>query len=268
MDITRISLEGLVNTRDMGGFPTVDGRSVKKCRLIRSGELSAATPEDCHILTKEYGMKTIIDFRTGLERSQRPSPVLEGVENIHIPIIGEKEMGMTREEGSEEEASRSLLTMLKDRGITPEEYMSSLYVDLMKRQDCRKQYAKFFQCLLEQEEGAVLWHCSAGKDRAGMGAALVLEALGVPREMILQDYLMVNEFRKDIIEQELDKVRKHVHKEEIVESMKVMFTVSRRFFEAAFQVIEDTYDSVDTFFKEELSLDAAKRERLRELYLE
>ena len=104
-EIQRIELEGLVNTRDLGGFETVDGRKIRPGRLIRSGELYDATSEDIKKLTQQYHLKTIVDFRTETERAGRPDPDIEGVRYIFNPILNEETMGITREKENDKKDS-------------------------------------------------------------------------------------------------------------------------------------------------------------------
>ena len=91
-----------------------------------------------------------------------------------------------------------------------EEYMAGLYRNLVMDPFSRQQYRKFFGILLDQKEGAVLWHCSAGKDRVGVGTALLLSALGVPRETILADYMMVNTFTAEVVESRLEELNERL----------------------------------------------------------
>ncbi len=76
-------LQGVPNFRDLGGLETADGRKIKPHKLLRGGHLAQLTPGDRQLLTETYDLKTVIDLRTGKERSQKPDQALPGVENIH-----------------------------------------------------------------------------------------------------------------------------------------------------------------------------------------
>ena len=93
----RIKLEGKRNIRDLGGYRTADGRRIRPNRLIRSENLSGLTENDIRILTREYELRTIVDFRTLAEAMEKPDPVMEGVNYIHNPVLSEAQMGMTHE---------------------------------------------------------------------------------------------------------------------------------------------------------------------------
>ena len=93
----RYLLRGAPNARDLGGLPTMDGRKVRTGLLLRSGELAGITDADAHTLS-QYPLRTVIDFRTDLEREQKPDRVLAGVRYIHCPIVQQAAAGLTREE--------------------------------------------------------------------------------------------------------------------------------------------------------------------------
>ena len=79
-------LRGAPNARDLGGLPTMDGRTIRPGLLLRSGELAGITEPDAQTLT-EYPLRTVVDFRTDLEREQKPDRVLPGVQYVHCPIV-------------------------------------------------------------------------------------------------------------------------------------------------------------------------------------
>lgn len=97
MDIQRIPLAGCKNTRDFGGFPTKDGRHIKPHRLLRSCELYVTTENDRKELMQTYDLKKVLDFRTAKEREEHPDPEMPGVINLHMPVLDEKALGVTRE---------------------------------------------------------------------------------------------------------------------------------------------------------------------------
>ena len=108
-NITKIQLEGLYNTRDLGYFKSLDGRKIRSHKLIRSGELYNLSDNDKKILLDEYNLKTIIDFRTKTERDEKPDPVLEKVNVVINPILEEKTLGITKENNSQTDSNSKLL---------------------------------------------------------------------------------------------------------------------------------------------------------------
>lgn len=274
-EVVRIPLEGLCNTRDLGGYRTVDGRRIKPHRLIRSGALLDGTKEDLQTLLTEYELKTVVDFRTGEERRQKPDPILPGVEYVENAILEEEAMGITREnENSSDQNAvvKKVIDTIGTNDSTPLEYMKTMYINLIKAPFSRARYRNFFEVLLKQEEGAVLWHCTAGKDRAGVGTILLLSALGVPREQIIADYMKVNEFAKkeiDLLMEELaaGKGKGNLGQEQ-ADAVRLLFTVDEAYAASVFEVMERECGSVEAFLEQEMGLSAEKRERLKRLYLE
>ena len=86
-------LRGAPNARDLGGLPTMDGRTIRPGLLLRSGELAGITEPDAQALTK-YPLRTVVDFRTDLEREQKPDRVLPGVQYVHCPIVQQAAAGL------------------------------------------------------------------------------------------------------------------------------------------------------------------------------
>ncbi len=275
-DAVRIPLRNLYNTRDLGGYLSTDGRRIKPHRLIRSGALFEASAEDLELLKFGYGLKTVVDFRTSAEKDMKPNPVLLGISYVENPILEGEALGITRE-GEEKidgnELVKKVVSAVHASGNTPVTYMNNLYKKLISNPFSRTQYRKFFDILLSQEEGAVLWHCTAGKDRAGVGTILLLSALSVSREQIIADYLKVNEFNRQKADSLMDSLRGEAdisaeEKREKQEAVRLLFMVDRSYAEAVFEAMEQQSGSVDIFLEKEMGLTEEKRQQLKQKYLE
>ena len=264
----RIPLERLYNTRDLGGIEASDGRLIRPHRLIRSGQLSGMTKNDAKVLVEEYKLKTVVDFRTEREKEESPDPVPEGVDYLEIPILDELSVGITRDRESEKRMLK-LLAQKLDSGVdAAAEYMQELYRSMVQKEYCRRQYRRVFDVLLRQEEGAVLWHCSAGKDRVGVGTAYLLWALGVPDETVYADYRKVNELTGEVVDRELSRIRTKIPDERLLECLRSLMQVQDSYLRSVQDEIEKDYGSVDAFLKQEMGLEENARMRLREKYLE
>ena len=266
-----IILEGAPNARDLGGIETADGRKVRHNRLIRSGNLHFITDADVEYL-KAAKLKKIVDFRTTQERIEKPDREIEGAESIVCPIMPDKVVGITREtpKTEEEEALRTIAMAkyLIEKYPDGREKMKSLYPIFVSLDHAIEHYAEFFRILLDTEEGTVLFHCTMGKDRAGTAAALVLYALGVPRERILQDYLITAERCAPGTKKLLENCRRYTDDEAVLKYIYILDTVEEYFLNAVFETAEELYGSMDNFLRDKLGLDDEKLQRLRELYLE
>ena len=177
-------------------------------------------------------------------------------------------MGLTQEQDRNRQFETQLLERLSATQGAAEEYMASLYRMVASSPFSRQQYARFLQLLLQQEKGAVLWHCSAGKDRVGVGTALVLAALGVSRKTVMEDYLATARFTAPQTQEALRKLRKGGGSEQALQSLQVLMGVREQYLSAVFAVWEQEFGSMDGFFEAEMGLGAPERERLGQLYLE
>lgn len=265
----KILLQGTQNTRDLGGYKTQGGKTVAYRRLIRSGELLSLTEQDKHILFEDYKVKTIIDFRTGLERAKKPDPQYPGVENIFNPILSEEIVGIsTGEDSKAQDPLESFFNHAAGLRDNPRPYIDQLYRDLIHNSFAADHYRAFFDHLLDRGAlGAVLWHCSAGKDRAGFGTALLLTALGVDRKTVIADYVKTNECMKEEIDAITALALQRTGDEQTARAVRILDSVSGEYLEAAFAEIEDTYITVDAYLETALGLSQEKRLRLKEMYL-
>lgn len=267
----RILLQGISNTRDLGGCKTVDGRRIIAHRLIRSGTLAKTTLEDRRILTEDYGVRVVVDFRTDLEKSMEPDPELAGVHFIHNPILTEELAGITRgQESDDRKSGSSLLGFLehaKNLGANPDQYVKQLYENLVTEHSASHQYGKFFEILLSGYEGAILWHCSAGKDRVGIGTALLLSALGVDRETIILDFVKTNDYLKEETDQLVKEASVYCDEEEFLNAVRMLNGVNAQYLFQAFQAIEAEYQTVDCYLEKKLGLTKEKKELLQNRYL-
>lgn len=263
----RINLSGISNTRDLGGYETLDGRRLKRRRLLRSGALGNASKEDLRLLKETYQLKTIVDFRTEAETKENPDPEIEGVAYIHNPILKDEQMGITRK-GEKTQLLDLMLKSAKDMCEKKGNFIEELYPSFITNDYSRSQYRKFFEILLNQKEGAVLWHCSAGKDRVGTGTALVLAALGVSRKDIIKDYLLTNQYLQKETERLMELAAAKVNDSRMLEQIRILNGVNASYIQGVFDTIGRQYQSMDYFLKQEMGLDEDKRTRLQQMYLE
>ena len=166
------------NIRDLGGMSTADGRRILPRRLIRSAHLGSASEDDLQFLRKEGGLAAVLDLRTNQERLEKPDHA-DGFTCFAIPVIDDLRAGITHEKGVEEKEFPD---------------MAFLYRLMVTRPETQAGFARALHQIFtwDYSQGAILWHCTEGKDRCGMTAALVLEALGVDRDSIMRDYLETN----------------------------------------------------------------------------
>ena len=264
-------LKGAPNARDLGGIVTADGRVLKHDRLIRSGALWNIDNDDVTYLMNA-GLRTVIDFRTLPERQQRPDRVIPGVSYIPCPMLERETDGITRDKAfTEDDDALQSIAMAKrimQLGTDGMEQMKSLYPILVTLPHSVEHYRMFFEHLLRQEEGALLYHCSMGKDRVGVGTALILSALGVPRETIVSDYMITAVRCAPGTERLIGCCRRFTDDEDILTFIRCLDQVREDFIGAALDTVDSVYGSMSAFLSGPLGLDDGKLKKLRKLYLE
>ena len=258
---TLLSFENLRNTRDLGGMKTRDGQYIRPGMLFRSGYLSELTPADIDRLSGLAGV--IVDLRSDGERAEKPDTEIPGAEVIHLPVIGRLTAGITREEQSDRDAIQNLLLKPDEA----KEYMCRMYRAFAVGQAV-EQYQAFLQILL-REERPVLWHCTAGKDRAGIAAVLTEEILDIPREVIFADYLATNQYLAGDIRFLTEFIKEKTHADSSLadESLRYLFGADESYLKAYYETVEEQYGSIQHFIRDGLHLKEEDISVMKKKYL-
>jgi len=237
-------LEGASNFRDLGGYPGRGGRPLRWRRLFRSDHLGGLTEADKAMLA-ELGLARSFDFRGHAERAATPYQLL-GVTQHSLaiePTVVQRMQDMAA-------AGRQLTAPVAV------ELMKDLYRSLVNDQALR--FAELFEHLL-QADAPLVFHCTAGKDRTGVAAALILLALGVPRDLVVQDYLLTNElYQRPPLP----------HAETPAEALAVLWRVQEDFLDAALQAVDADHGGVERYLSRSLGLSPAALEALAARYLQ
>jgi protein-tyrosine phosphatase len=239
-----LHLVGASNFRDLGGYTGLGGRTVRWRRLFRSDHLAALTPDDLATLSR-LGLSRAYDFRGESERAAVPYE-LPGVASYSLAIEPTVVQRM-----KELLVSGQHLTAQDTVGL-----MQQTYRDFVHDNSLR--FAELFGHLLDND-APLVFHCTAGKDRTGFAAALILLALGVPRPVVMQDYLLTNDlFRMPIA----------TPAQAPQEVLDVLWRVQADFLDAALLVVEADYGGVPQYLQQALGLGPTEQERLAALYLQ
>ena len=259
-----IELEGLPNTRDIGGIRAADGRYVKHARLLRSGALAGATERDLEVLLDDFDVRTVIDLRTEEERREKPDPEdgLEGVRFEDAPVLNTSTLGVTREGGI-----KGALKMLRAVQDDPAQIMMDIYERMVLDEASQRGFASFFDDVLDTPDGAVLWHCTIGKDRAGLAAMLLLHVLGASHEDILRDYEATNRYVASRTEDIMDALATYHLAGKLDKSIQVINAADPRFLQAALDAIDRELGGLDAYVEKALGITDEKRDALRARYL-
>ena len=264
-----IKLTGVLNVRELGGLRVHNGRKVKTGKLIRAGRLSNLTEADIRILSSKWNITMIVDLRNEQEISEHPDVEIEGADFRNISIIQGELSGISREDFGMDIIDWAIMRAknLKENGGSGE-FLEKMYEQMAKENHCQEKMKEFFESLTEHQNGAFLWHCTSGKDRTGVTGALLLYALGADMETIKADYLYTNEQNFEYREKLLEAMRERGAKEDVVEQMRVLESVSWSYIERFFDAIRKQYGSIEQFLEVKIGLTREKRKLLLESYTE
>jgi len=238
-----LDLEGASNFRDLGGYPTADGRIVRWRRIFRSNHLGHLTPADIDVV-RGLGVRSAFDFRGRDERAAAVCGVADIT--VHSLPIEPTVVAALR-------ARLAAGSLSADDAI---EIMRESYRNYVRLNT--HSFRALFAHLLDDHAPLVI-HCTAGKDRTGFACALVLHALGVPEEFIAEDYLLTNRFyrRDPSASTDLpDDVRQAIG------------SVEASFLTAGFDAIRTDYGDLESYLRDGLALGVGERTSLRERYLQ
>ena len=258
-----LALERGRNFRDFGGYETADGRRVRWRRLYRSGHLADLTDAD-YTRLRDTGIRLVCDFRRAEEQERNPTtwhatprpeilklPLLDGQQSFEGPGVGER---------------------IRSEPAVAREGMIAIYERLVSADAIVASYGHMFERIARSKGHAVLIHCSGGKDRTGVGAALILTALGVDRDTVIEDYLLTNKVVD--IEARLDgseRLLEHVGDQTVAwsrESMRQILQANPGYIQAAFATVERNFGTVTDFLRNRLGVDDEVREALHDALLE
>lgn len=231
-----LPVTGAYNMRDLGGYKAANGKHVKWRTLLRSGDLNKLTEEDLDYLAS-LPLRTDIDFRSKNEKNaaadKPPSTVTK-----YIPL--------SIEAGDMSDMQHfdvnKIPTILEDA-----------YAYIIR--NAQNIYREFFRIVTDESDAPLLFHCSAGKDRTGIAAALLLAALGVDRETIMEDYLLSAEYIKGKYDFLTDRFPQFAP----------LTTVKKEYLETALNVIDKEFGGMENYLVNNLGADL---EKLRKNYTE
>lgn len=247
-DRRRIPFEGAVNFRDLGGYPTDVGRQTRWGRLYRADNLAGLTEADL-VLLEGLGLKALIDFRLPMERAASPDRLPRG-SSIRLVEAGFIPAG-TLEMLAQVKAGTIPAAEIERRVIAQYRLFCVDHIE---------EYRQTFAVALDPESYPLLLHCTSGKDRTGFAAALLLRALGVSNETVIEDYDLTNFYRRPV---------PHLFGPETPEEVAtILLSAQPKYLEAAFDQVDRVYGSFDTYLEQALGVGDKDRQRLVDLLTE
>ena len=245
----KVELQGAVNFRDIGGYATKDGHHVKWGKVYRSADMSKLTDQDLATLA-ERKIAYDVDLRGTQESKQAPDRMNPNTDYILCPA------------GSDD-ANNNIMQSLR-KTTHGDSVMTAYYTKTTFLAD---RYKPFFGKLLAMpEDKSLVFHCTAGKDRTGIGAALLLYSLGVPYETIMKDYEASNYYRADENEKSVKGMVQFMKIDENV--AKDVLSVKKEYLDATFTAIKKQYGSIDNYLKTQIGLTDKNIKALRAKFLD
>lgn len=248
-----LPMDGSHNTRELGGYKTTDGKTIKWGKLFRSDKLSDISKTDQAYL-QNLGIKKIVDFRSEQEKAEDPNIIPTGISYVEMPISVDGAMRSKIEAVLKGETDREVQSFLIDAN---KEFVTN-YADV---------YENFLRGLID-DDAPTLFHCTAGKDRAGFAAAITLIALGVSKEDVINDYMKTNAFTQERIEEILGQIELMSLYQSDVEILRPLLGVEQIYIETAFRTAEKKYGSLENFIRDGLNISDEDIQKLRNKFLE
>ena len=251
-----LGIEKKRNLRDLGGYKTQNGKHVKKGYFFRSSRLMDFDQAELKILNS-LNIKKNYDLRSKEEVKDSPDPTLKGAEYIHSSAAA-------RADGTEVNFSPAAL--IAENVYSKEcndEFTHKVYGNL----PFSYAYKRMFEDIVAGNV-PILFHCSAGKDRTGIAAILILLALGVNEETAMYDYMLTNEYRKEYIERFKKDFPLTKLDGELAGMLLAYEGVTYTNADYSLKRIKEKYENYDEYFEKEYNLDKDALQRLRDLYTE
>jgi protein-tyrosine phosphatase len=258
-----IPLDGQTNFRDVGGYETVDGETVKTGILYRSGELHALSDADVQTLDN-LGIETVVSFLIPKEIEVRGGDRLpEGTRQVLLPI--EAGGGLVGEVGKARNTG--------DFSKVPADLNPKFHE--LCAEEAKEQYAALIREIIKADGRPLAYHCSHGIHRTGTGTAIILSAVGVPWETVREDYLLSNEMRAEEIEKRTEQLRQAAAKtfgiapEEVdMTNINAFYILEGSYVDGTLKIINEQYEGIDNYLTKGLGLSPEEVETLRNRLLD
>lgn len=243
-----VPFEGAHNFRDLGGYPSSLGGTTRWGVLYRAGSLAAMTASDVAEFDR-LGIHTVFDLRRADEREVAPDPM----PNVHVCL-------MSRVIDNQAMPERTSLVD-HDHGI---EFLGRLYTGLLDH--ASDELGLLLRAIAATDALPAVFHCTAGKDRTGIVAALVLTWVGVDRETVLDDFEATDRYvHREHHEEMFQRMLDHGMGPEAAAGM---LTAPRASMASALAELDGIHGGIDTYLRERAGLDTATLQRLRDLLLD
>jgi len=251
-----LKIPRLSNFRDLGGYMSGDGRTVKWGLLYRAGSLYDISPRAMKSIT-ELDLHASIDFRSVYEAQRHPDRLPASIQALHLPVMDQANREMSKE-------IRERITNNHLEGFSPDQLITKAYRQFPTT--FTPEFKTFIHTVLNARGKPVLWHCSAGKDRTGYASAILLRLLSVDLDIIYQDYLLSNQYVKRLNKRTLAVIFARGLK--AYRMIKPLMEVNLDWLKAAFDTIDEEWGSFEVYVNSGLELSPSDIDQLKDDLLE
>ena len=264
LESQQIGLTNAHNARQLGGYQIGD-KKVKADLLLRTARLSELTAEDSTLLADKYKVQRIYDFRGEKEILAAPDVIPGGASHRALSLAFTKEESSSKfdvKTGNERDIVKMLLMYAEHPAV--QNMCTNMYDVILFEESSQEVYRQFFADLmtLDPADGAILWHCTQGKDRAGCASAMLLAALGAERDLIVADFTLSKHYYDPQIS------RIETTTEAQATALSTLISANPAIFEATLDKVEARYGSLRGYLTECIGVTPEMMETLRERYLE
>jgi protein-tyrosine phosphatase len=257
-----LGIPALPNLRDLGGHPTRDGGRVRSGLLYRSSDLARLGEADTLALA-QLDIRAVFDLRSDGERELQPDRLPPGAAYVPLDVL----RGST--EVSPSELMRAFMDPVAAREVMGGERGYALwerqYREFVRLDGARAGYGRLFADLADAANRPALFHCTTGKDRTGWAAGALLLLLGVPEEVVMDDYLLSARYLEPVLRPALEALRARGVDPELLAPI---VAVRREYLEAALDEMRRRHGSIERYFDEGLGIGPATQQELRTALVE
>ena len=257
-----MGLTSVHNARQLGGY-RIGKQRIKDNLLLRSAKISELSEEDSTLLCDKYKVQCVYDFRGKKESLSAPDVIPGNARYLSLALSFTGEESETDTKFENEQQMIGMLLQYADHPSV-QAMCTSMYDVIFFEESSQEVYRKFFADLLtvDPKDGAVLWHCTQGKDRAGSASAMLLAALGADRELIMADFIL----SKDYYDPMTSQIKTETESQKTV--INTLISANPVIFEATLDKVDAKYGSLRNYLTECIGVTPEMMNVLRDRYLE
>lgn len=267
-----INLEGTNNFRDIGGYKTKDGKTLRWGLIFRSDQLSHLTLEDIKFL-EDMGLKSIIDFRSEAEAEAAKNKSIQGTKTYHLDPHAKVAQLAAGSIDDKNKKNKTTIELLKNNEFDPDEYgdprenMFKEYRKFINSHQSQKAYRKVMKLVMDRENLPLVLHCRGGKDRTGFAVAIILLALGVDEESIIKDYELTTQYRSERNKKQMNLYKQYTDDPKILTLLSTMQESKGEYMQEAINEMKRAHGSVDLYLEKVLGINNDIKHKLKNILL-